>query len=56
MASGGKREGAGRKALPTEEKKVQMVITLASASREKIKELAKLHNTTPGKLIETLIP
>lgn len=53
MGSGGRREGAGRKAL--ENKKVQMVITITPETRSLLKNIANAEGITPGRLIERLI-
>ena len=47
---GGAREGAGRK--PVEDKRVQMIITIAAETRDKLKAMAKEQHVRVGRLID----
>jgi len=55
MASGGRREGAGRKALPIDQKKVNMTIKVKPDVATKLRERAKVENVSIGVLIENLL-
>ena len=41
MTSGGRRAGAGRKAIPTEQKRVQISVTVDYETRTKINKLRR---------------
>lgn len=49
---GGARPGSGRKPLPKDEKRVQMVITIDRETRDKLKAMAKEQHVRPGRLID----
>lgn len=55
MPRGGKREGAGRKALPEGQKKVNMTIKVKPHVAEKLRLKAALENTSVGDIIENLL-
>lgn len=52
---GGARPGSGRKSVSPEEKKVQMVITVEPDTKDRLKRLAEVRQTTPGRLIDQII-
>lgn len=52
MPSGGKREGAGRKALAPEEKKVRVVAWVTPETKARIEEEAKRRGQKIGQLLE----
>ena len=49
---GGARPGSGRKPLPKDEKRVQMVITIDRETRDKLKAMAKEQHVRVGRLID----
>ena len=49
---GGARPGSGRKPLPKDEKRVQMVITVDRETRDKLKARAKEQHLRVGRLID----
>ena len=49
---GGARPGSGRKPLPKDEKRVQMVITIDRETRDKLKARAKEQHLRVGRLID----
>jgi hypothetical protein len=49
---GGARPGSGRKPLPKDEKRVQMVITIDRETRDKLKARAKEQHVRVGRLID----
>ena len=49
---GGARPGSGRKPIPREEKRVQMVITIEKETRDKLKARAKAEHVRVGRLID----
>ena len=49
---GGARPGSGRKPLPKDEKRVQMVITIDRDTRDKLKARAKEQHVRVGRLID----
>ena len=51
---GGARPGSGRKPLPKDEKRVQMVITIDRETRDKLKARAKEQHLRVGRVIDTL--
>lgn len=51
---GGARAGAGRKPLPKDEKRVQMVITVDRETRDKLKARAKEQHLRVGRVIDNL--
>lgn len=55
MGAGGKREGAGRKRVDPSVKKVQMIVYISPATRDKLKTLAKSKGVAPGRVIEELL-
>lgn len=52
---GGARPGSGRKPLPKDEKRVQMVITIDRETRDKLKARAKEQHLRVGRLIDEWI-
>lgn len=52
---GGSRPGCGRKPADSEDKRVQMVITIDRDTRDRIKEIAKTRHTSPGRLIDQIV-
>lgn len=52
---GGARPGSGRKPLPKDEKRVQMVITIDRETRDKLKARAKEQHVRVGRLIDEWI-
>lgn len=52
---GGKRAGAGRKAKETEDKRVNMVVTVDRETRERLRAISKARNTRPGKIIDEMV-
>ena len=52
---GGARPGSGRKPLPKDEKRVQMVITIDRDTRDKLKAMAKEMHIRVGRLIDSLV-
>ena len=52
---GGARPGSGRKPLPKDEKRVQMVITIDRETRDKLKARAKEQHLRVGRVIDNLI-
>lgn len=55
MASGGKREGAGRKALPIDQKKVNMTIKVKPDVAKELRGRAKEEGVSIGTIIENLL-
>ena len=51
MASGGKREGSGRKAIHPSEKRVQMSVSVSPETKERLASLRQEGNVI-GKLID----
>ena len=51
---GGARPGSGRKPLPKDEKRVQMVITIDRETRDKLKAMAKEQHLRVGRVIDNL--
>lgn len=49
---GGARPGSGRKPLPKDEKRVQMVITVDRETRDALKARAKEQHVRVGRLID----
>jgi hypothetical protein len=49
---GGARPGSGRKPVPPEEKRVQMVVTIEKETRDKLKARAKEEHVRVGRLID----
>ena len=49
---GGARPGSGRKPLPKDEKRVQMIITIDRETRDKLKARAKEQHVRVGRLID----
>jgi len=52
---GGKRPGAGRKALPEKMKRYPMSFTLSPSAREHIAHQAKVNGWTRSRMVEILI-
>lgn len=55
MPSGGKREGAGRKALPAGQKKINMTIKVKPEVAVRLRERAREEKISVGTLIESLL-
>ena len=55
MTSGGKRPGAGRKAIPTEQKRVQISITVDPLTREKWREVRRYRGAAAVRQVEGYI-
>lgn len=55
MARGGKREGAGRKPLPQEQKKVNITIKVKPEIAVKLRERVKNEGQSIGDIIESLL-
>lgn len=49
---GGARPGSGRKPIPQEEKRVQMVVTIEKETRDKLRARAKAEHVRVGRLID----
>ena len=49
---GGARPGSGRKPVPPEEKRVQMVVTIEKETRDNLKARAKAEHVRVGRLID----
>jgi hypothetical protein len=52
---GGRREGSGRKALPLEEKKINMTIKVKPATADVLRRRAKEEKVSIGTIIENLL-
>ena len=52
---GGARPGSGRKPKDPEEKRVQMVVSVDRETREKLKNICKVRNIKPGKVIDEMV-
>ena len=52
---GGARPGSGRKPLPKDEKRVQMVITIDRDTREKLKAISRARKIRIGRLIDEMV-
>lgn len=52
---GGARPGAGRKAMPQDEKRVQMVLTISAETRDRIKAISKATGKKPGKILDEMV-
>lgn len=52
---GGARPGAGRKPADPECKRVQMVVTISQATRDRLKAMAKEHHVRVGRLIDEMV-
>ena len=52
---GGKREGAGRKALPAGEKRVNMVVKIKPAIIDRLKEIANEHKKSVSSIVEDIL-
>ena len=55
MTSGGKRIGAGRKALPSSERKVQFSITVSPLTKEKWRDVRRYYGPEANHLVERYI-
>lgn len=54
MARGGKREGAGRKALPPTDKKQQVTVTVSPGTKERVAQLRE-HGVCLGREVDMLV-
>ena len=52
---GGKREGAGRKAMPEGQKRVNMVVKIKPTIVATLKELSKEHNKSVSSIVEDIL-
>ena len=52
---GGARPGSGRKPVSTEDKRVQMVITISRHTRDILQEIHRDLGERPGRVIDRLI-
>lgn len=52
---GGKREGAGRKALPEGQKRVNMVVKIKPAIVATLKEIAQEENVSVSSIVEAIL-
>ena len=52
---GGKREGAGRKALPEGQKRVNMVVKIKPAIVARLKEIAKEEQASVSSIVEDIL-
>jgi len=52
---GGRRPGAGRKAVAPEDKRVQMVITVDRKTRDTLRWVNMHRNVRPGKMVDLLV-
>jgi hypothetical protein len=52
---GGKREGAGRKALPEGQKRVNMVVKIKPAIVARLREIAAEHKKSVSSIVEDIL-
>ena len=52
---GGARSGAGRKPVDSEDKRVQMVITIDRDTKNKLKAISMARNIRIGRLIDEMV-
>lgn len=52
---GGAREGAGRKRMPIEQKRVNLTLKIKPDAAQYLRNKAKEKNISIGKLIETMV-
>lgn len=52
---GGYRPGSGRKPKDPDDKRVQMVVSVDPDTREKLKEISRVRNIKPGKVIDEMV-
>ena len=52
---GGARQGAGRKAINPDEKRVQMIITVDRDTRDKLLAISKARRMKPGRIIDEMV-
>lgn len=52
---GGKREGAGKKAMPKGQKRVNMVVTIKPAIVARLKEIAKEEQVSVSSIVEDIL-
>jgi hypothetical protein len=52
---GGKREGAGRKALPEGQKRVNLVVKIKPAIANELREIAKENKVSVSSIVENII-
>ena len=52
---GGKREGAGRKAMPEGQKRVNMVVKIKPTIVATLKEVAKEHKKSVSSIVEDIL-
>lgn len=52
---GGKREGAGRKALPEGQKRVNLVVKIKPAIANELREIAKKNKVSVSSIVENII-
>ena len=52
---GGKREGAGRKAMPEGQKRVNLVVKIKPAIANELREIAKENKVSVSSIVENII-
>lgn len=52
---GGKREGAGRKAMPEGQKRVNLVVKIKPAIANELREIAKKNKVSVSSIVENII-
>ncbi len=52
---GGKREGAGRKALPEGQKRVNMVVKIKPAIANELRQIAKENKVSVSSIVENIL-
>ena len=52
---GGKREGAGRKAMPEGQKRVNLVVKIKPAIANELREIAKRNKVSVSSIVENII-
>ena len=52
---GGKREGAGRKALPEGQKRVNMVVKIKPAIANELRQIAKENKVSVSSIVEHIL-
>ena len=55
MADGGKRPGAGRKAIPPEQRRVTICARVTPQAKEWLADMAAEQGVTIGRIIEELV-
>lgn len=52
---GGKREGAGRKSMPEERKRVNLVVKIKPAIANELRQIAKENKVSVSSIVENII-